>query len=384
MLRWRHALGRPWHELRDVSTIISNAVARARFSFDAYRSHFQKGFDKLRNRISGPVLCSDCFVDHGLTIEARKLGHRSRRTCRNCHSVAGAKLYQDEIEEVARRFFVYGTRIRSEFGGAPVLQFNSWHAGRPEVRFPKWLDADARLIEATLNVGLFYYGPPLWRLGEIETLNDLREPATQGTAAATLVGRFPRRMLDQGSSFYRLRKNITNGMHCDHRQYDAPPKGLAGGNRLDTLDLSVLYGSQDLEICVHECRVTKSDECYLAILQASQDLKLLDLCGEVDNDGSTPFHSLYLAVQLIFAAEEQSYHITRAIALAAKNAGLDGIIYPSYFSSLRKDRIPNIALFGHPVIDGTVKVICINRLTLETARYTMQLGPCLRPPRKGP
>jgi hypothetical protein len=67
----------------------------------------------------------------------------------------------------------------------------------------------------------------------------------------------------------------------------------------------------------------------------------------------------------------------RRIAIAAKDAGLHGVMYPSYFGPLRSDRIPNIALFGHPVDSGLVKVDCINRLTLDTARYTVQLGPCL-------
>jgi len=139
----------------------------------------------------------------------------------------------------------------------------------------------------------------------------------------------------------------------------------------------VLYGSQDLEICVHECRVTKADECYLATLRTCRDLQLLDLCGDIDNDGGTPFESLYLAVQFLFAAETHAYHVTRAIAIAAKNIGLDGVIYPSYFSSLRQDRIPNLALFGHPVEEGAIEVACINRLMLETAKYTVQLGPCM-------
>jgi hypothetical protein len=132
-----------------------------------------------------------------------------------------------------------------------------------------------------------------------------------------------------------------------------------------------------LEICVHECRVTKADECYLATIRTRENLQLLDLGGEIENDGSTPFENLYLAVQFLFAAEEHAYDMARAIAIAAKNIGLDGIIYPSYFSSLRQDRIPNLALYGHPVAEGAVEVACINRLLLETAKYTVQLGPSM-------
>jgi hypothetical protein len=353
--------------LSKVSEAFNGLKARARHSTEA-----------LRQRISGAALCSDCFVDHGLVIEARNLGHKSRRSCPNCHSANGAKLYRSDIEELARRYFVYGTRIRTEFGGAPMLQFNSWHHGEPdEVSFPNWLKEDARLIQNALSVGLFYYAPPLWRVGEIEPLANLRNPVTRGAAASALVSRFPRRLFTSGSSFYRLRSNITEGLHSKPTEYDSPPKGVGGNGRLDAPDFPVLYGSQDLEIYVHECRVTIADECYLAVLRACRDLHLLDLSADIEADGKTPFESLYLAVQFLFAAEKHSYEITRAISTAAKDAGLDGIVYPSYFSSLREERIPNLAVFGHPVAAGAVEVGCINRLILETARYKVRLGPSL-------
>ena len=185
------------------------------------------------------------------------------------------------------------------------------------------------------------------------------------------------RVFAAGNSFYRLRRDIADGAHSNQLQYDAPPTGVGGTGRFDAPGFPVLYGSQDLEICIHECRVTLADECYLATLLASRELRLLDLCAEIENDGSTPFESLHLAVQFIFAAETHSYDITRAIAVAAKEAGLDGIICPSYFSALRQEKIPNLVLFGHPISEGMVEVACINRLTLDTARYTARLGPCL-------
>jgi RES domain len=342
------------------------------------RSRLQINLYAIRQRISGPRLCSDCFLDRGLEIEARKLGHKSRRSCRNCHSVKGANLYEGDIEELARRYFVHGTWNRTEFGGASILQFNAWHHKKPEVTFPAWLERDARLIENALGVGFFYYGPPLWRLGEIQPLQELKNPASQAAAAARLVQRFPQRQLLAGSAFFRLRLDVTRGEQSEPSQYDAPPERFGGRGRLDAPDFPVLYGSQDLEICVHECRVTKADECYLATLKTVRNLRLLDLCGEVENDGSTPFESSYLAVQFLFAAETHAYNLTRAIAVAAKNIGLDGVIYPSYFSSLRQDRIPNLALYGHPIADSAVEVVCINRLMLETAKYTVQLGPCLQ------
>jgi hypothetical protein len=214
-------------------------------------------------------------------------------------------------------------------------------------------------------------------LGGIEPLKALQNVESRRSAAEDVVRRFPKRTFAKGGIFYRLRKNIEVGKACDAAQYDAPPVDHNIGGRLNDSDFPILYGSQDIEICVHECRVTKADECHLATLRNSRVLKLLDLCAEIESDGPTPFESLYLAVQFIFAAEEHSYDIARAIAKAAKDAKLDGVAYPSYFSSLRESKIPNLALFGYPIENRTVQFCCADRLHLKSARYTLGFGPCL-------
>jgi hypothetical protein len=333
--------------------------------------------ESLRTKLEGPLLCSDCFTDQGLQIEARRLGASSGRACRNCGSVSGRKLNRPAVEQLAQNFFIDGSFVRSEYGGSRVLQLTSWEPNRREVRFPSWLDRDAALIESTIELGLRYYGPATWRLGEVEPLEALRDDSTRFQAAADVVKRFPRRTLAANTTFYRLRKGIPWGQQGDAGQYDSPPAGCSSSGRLESLGLPVLYGSQDLEICVHECRITKADECHLATLRISRPLELLDLCESIDNDGSTPFESLYLAIQFIFSAEEHSYEIARAIAKAAYDAGLHGIVYPSYFSSLRGSTIPNIGLFGHPISDGKIGLVSANRLILESAEYTVGLGPCL-------
>jgi hypothetical protein len=345
--------------------------------FEMLKFRFRKNLQSLRTKFEGPLLCSDCFTDQGLQIEARKLGASSRRACKNCGSVSGHKLNRTAIEQLAQNFFVYGSFVRSEYGGARVLYLTSWNPNHRDVRFPNWLDRDAALIESTIELGFQYYGPATWRFGEIEPLEVLKDATTRSAAAADVVKRFPRCTLLANTTFYRLRKGIPWRQQSDAGQYDSPPAGCSSSGRLESPGLPLLYGSQDLEICVHECRTTKSDECHLATLRILRPLELLDLCESIDNDGPTPFESLYLAIQFIFSAEEHSYEIARAIAKAAHNAGLDGIIYPSYFSSLRGSSIPNIGLFGYPIADGKVDLVSANRLILETAEYTVRLGPCL-------
>jgi hypothetical protein len=340
------------------------------------KSRLLERLRSLRYRIQCPLLCSDCFADHGLALEARKLGKLSQRKCPNCNSCAGAKLDQHTLQDLAWNFFVSGSFIRTEYGGWSLLAINDTQPGG-QVHFPAWLDADARMIEEKLGVGIFHYGPPLWRLGEIEPLDALKNEATQQAAALDVIRRFPRRSLSVGETFYRLRKGVESERASEPTQYDTPPDGHGGAGRLDAPRFPVLYGSQDLEICVHECRVTKIDECYLATLRVAQPLNLLDLCSDISNDGETPFKSLFLAIQFVFSAENHSYNISRAIAKAAKDAGLHGIAYPSYFSSFRKDRIPNIGLFGYPIAEGCTDLLCTNRLILDTAQYGIKLGPCL-------
>jgi hypothetical protein len=114
----------------------------------------------------------------------------------------------------------------------------------------------------------------------------------------------------------------------------------------------------------------------------------------------TEFESLDLAVLMLFLASAKAYDTTRALALAVKNAGYDGLIYPSYFSVLRTGSVPfetvyglslrslegtedyerskiigNIALFGRPVADESVEVANINRLTIRKVSYELGFGP---------
>jgi hypothetical protein len=177
-----------------------------------------------------------------------------------------------------------------------------------------------------------------------------------------------------------------------------------GKGRLDSPQLPVLYCSQDIEGCIHECRVTAEDEIYVATLEPSRPLRLLDLTAKIEEGiGVTEFESLDMAVHLLFFAAEHSYEISRAIALAARNGGFDGILYPSYFSQVRSGKMPletvlgmsrrrlpggaeyanwgmfpNIALFGRPLADATTRLQCINRVVLSRVKYHLSYGPVVQ------
>ena len=103
---------------------------------------------------------------------------------------------------------------------------------------------------------------------------------------------------------------------------------------------------------------------------------------------------------MLFFAGKHSYDISRDIASYVKQAGFDGIIYPSYFSKMRTGAmpfdtvygisirkfplytdyaktqvIPNLALFDRPIQQGKVTVKCINKLFLNKVQYDVHFGP---------
>lgn len=343
------------------------------------------------------ILCSECFQNHGLKLDARYLGVNNPNPCPNCGSTSGRKLSRWILGGLTKRFFHWGTMVRCEYGAAPVVVFNEVRDTDLDPPLP-WLDTDMRLIEKTLGVGFFNYGPRLWMIGEFEALHEFTDVATRSDAVKKVLEKYPAKTLKTGELFYRIRKAPKRPSNPD--EYDSPPKGVAGKGRLDSLDLPVMYGSPDLQVCVHECRVTAEDELFVATLAPKRDLRLIDLTELIVEEGVTEFESVDLAVHMLFLAGDHSYEIARAIAKAAHSHGFDGVIYPSYFSLLRTGGMPfetvlgishrriprfaerersktiaNYAIFGRPVEDGLIEAKGINRLILNQVEYGFHFGP---------
>lgn len=346
------------------------------------------------------VLCSDCFNDQGLRLDAVQIGIQVNSVCPNCRKKTGRKLTSRLLGELTHRFFVWGTVYRCEYGAAPQIQFNKTRD--TEINPSPWLKADLHLIEKTIGVGFFHYGPRLWMIGEVEPLKALQRSSTRASIIERILADYPSLRLTTTQEFYRLRKRVKNP--GNFAEYDSPPtsvwrspplgwwrltRGRSYG-RLDSKQLSVMYGSQDLQVCIHECRVSAEDEIFVATLAPTTDLKLLDLTELLKEEDATEFESLDMAVHMLFLAGDHSYPIAREIALAARRAGYNGLVYPSYFSLLRTgampfetsfgishrridqqaDRekskiIPNLALFGRPLDEGSVALRCINKVILN-------------------
>ena len=74
---------------------------------------------------------------------------------------------------------------------------------------------------------------------------------------------------------------------------------------------------------------------FVATVCPNRPLKLLNLASLLDEKDVDEFESLDMAVHMLLLAGKHSYEITQDIAVAAKKAGFDGLVYTSYFSSIR-------------------------------------------------
>lgn len=317
-------------------------------------------------------ICSNCFKSEGLILTSIKYGKSSNSICKNCGYKDSYELNKDSLLEIAHEYFVNGSFYNTEYGGSPLIKYNEHN--ETDVSFGKYLKDDIKIFEQNLGIGFFHYGPRLFMLGEVEPLELLQNDNEADTVLNEIVDKFPTIVLGKKDFFYRLRKNPTSPHIVT--EYDSPPIEYQGDGRLDSKDISVLYGSENIEICFHECRVSLIDELYLAKMVPLKKLKILNLNAEI-RENKTEFESLQLSIHFIFRAESHSYDICRKIAKYVFNLGFDGIIFPSYFSRVKNETIPNIALFGKPIKNNAVKVESIDRVIVNKVDYGFTFGPLL-------
>ncbi|UCS92442.1 RES family NAD+ phosphorylase [Echinicola marina] len=355
-------------------------------------------FSNIKREEGNLILCSDCFHDEGLRLDAYKIGIHKDIKCQNCSSSNGRKLTRQIVRELCYRFFVRGTIERFDYGGFPLVQMNEERYNDTDIKVSKWLSEDVKLIEQAGEIGLFYYSPRFWMFGEIEPLKNLQSEVEVEKVLGRILKLYPKHILNQDHSFYRIRVNPDTPYNFP--EYDTPPKGFGSGNRLNFDGEPIMYASPDLELCIHECRATVEDELYVAKLVPSQPLKMLNLAALVSEEGVDEFTSIDLAVHFLFLAPKHAYPICSRIAQFIKEQGFDGIIFPSYFShsrtgaipfetiygmSIRRippmkkyaesQSVPNIALFGWPIKEGKVKIHSINKVIINNIKYDLSFGP---------
>ncbi len=342
------------------------------------------------------LLCSECFKNEGLRLNAWRCGSDSEEMCNNCQSNKGRNLDKDQANSLVMDFFVRGTVVRAKYGAAPMLAFNEHHAGFIETSTPKDLIDDVKLISNYLSIGIFNYGPNLWMLGENYPLESLQSDSERSVVVARIVAEYPSLTINSQSIFYRIRINPRS---IEKTEFDPPPDDILGKGRFDAPKFPVLYVSQDLEGCMHECRATMEDDIFVVSLIPNGDLRILDL-SVVYREDKSDFESLDMAVHMLFMAKSHSYPIIREIGRRARDMGYDGVQYPSYFTHIRtgarpfetvfgmsirrfpqyksyieNDTIKNIVIFGRPLRDNILSIKSINRVILRRAIYDISFGP---------
>lgn len=329
-------------------------------------------------------LCTLCFQNYGLRQEAQQLaGATIEGQCPNCLQTGGQAVDAAAAEHLMHKFFVSGS-VPPEVGGpAPLYQFNS-HRYPGEVTFATEVDSDLRRLSDFLKVGLFDYGPPLWRLGLTEHYQAFRgymddRAAIQGDQRMKLwqgiLSRCSVRTIDPGADLFRVRKGETlpPALPCE---FDAPPPGVATGGRYESEGLPVFYGADDIETCLHESRVTLSDWIALATFTPTRPLRILDLTDGIDDSSAgTPFERVDIFMRRLAFVGNKDYDLCQELAIEIHALGFDGFYFISYFAQAHHRNLRNIALFGHPVAAGKLRLVSVNRLRLASASYEYTFGP---------
>ncbi|MBI1451183.1 RES domain-containing protein [Acinetobacter chengduensis] len=235
-------------------------------------------------------------------------------------------------------------------------------------------------------------------VGEIEPLKQMQLfNGEEKEVFQRIIEEYPTVFLSEEEILYRVRKNPEENPTIT--DFDSPPLQYLGNGRLDNKENPIFYCSTDLELCLHECRVSSEDQIYVGIFKPSKLLKMLDLSVILDED-CTEFESLDLSVLMLFLASQHAYKILQKLSSFVRENGFDGIIYPSYFSMLKTGNIPfetvigisnrrikdfktyeahkivqSIALFGYPLRDNKLEVISTNKLHINTVKYDFTMAP---------
>jgi hypothetical protein len=328
-------------------------------------------------------LCSGCFKDNGLRLEAKRIGKEHTNVCPNCASSDGYALDSDCLHELQIQFFSRATAPNQYRQDVAVLgvveddpdEYDIGLVLRPETR------ADWELIRGAIGGRLWYRSPRLFYLG-ITNHFGLYGSLPKEVVRDQIVSKLRFTEIDPSTTIYRIRLNLDDQDKFDEAQYDSPPKPRRRGfGRFDNGKLPLFYGSPNLQVCIHECRVTLVDSIFVASLTPTKKLSLIDLTGNYDQpDDINPFDDLeWFFRGLMNASLPHVYRYCRRIAQTIRDmTNADGFVYNSYYTNIAGDsegKTINYALFGRPLSEGKLGITSINTVRLERIRYDYHLGP---------
>lgn len=330
-------------------------------------------------------LCTECFLNFGIKETINNIcSDEESVVCFSCGSRVGKKVTKESANDLMRDFFVIGS-IPPETGGpAPVFEFNNLNFSQ-SVTFGTNIDHDLKLLSDFLGVNLFHYGPPFWRLGYTDYYQQLKAVGPdEGEKDITkrakiwddIISRCKVVTLDSNNKIFRLRAEQYL-VQAIPEQFDTPPAEFVNKRgRYDTDDCPIFYASDDIEVCIHECRATLADCLTLGTLVPNRPLRLVDLSGSIDESSvRTEFDSVTRMLVKLAYSGKQDYDLCREFAQHINKRGFDGFLFLSYFSQAHKRELKNLALFGYPLKSGLLRLESVNRLILNYVSYEYSFGP---------
>ena len=253
--------------------------------------------------------------------------------------------------------------------------------------------ADYLLIRDLTGVGLFWYGPPLWRLGhsllreKVEARlkpDEYQWPLSVGQETTLddlwdeAITVLKPMLLEEGEKIFRARVLAKNRLNAG--EYDSPPPGFIKPCRFNDSTHQVFYGALDVETCLVELKLGPSElvrnEVTVARFALKRPLRVLNLCDIVrgDLDQSDFVERMALLSGLLFP-HERDYFMTQSFSRHIEKRGFDGIMHPSAFRYIGNVESRNLVIFGSPVKDGRLELLDINAVTVGSFSYDLRFGP---------
>src|SRR5438105_3775479 len=126
------------------------------FKFDYNKIAATQGmypyFDEEHKYEGAHLLCSACFKDEGLRLNAAKIGMENDQPCPNCGSPDGRKLTKELTRQLCYEFFVRGTIMKFPYGGFALVQMNEYRYQNSDIVVSPWLQDDVPLLEKAAEV----------------------------------------------------------------------------------------------------------------------------------------------------------------------------------------------------------------------------------------
>src|SRR6267142_3417841 len=335
------------------------------------------------------ILCSKCFKNAGISVEAEKIGCASAPECPRCGAPAGAKLTEENLLRLQDNFFIGGSRV-SAYYPSPI---GLGGAELSETQFEPNTWTDYLLIKEHTGRELFWYGPPLWRLGhsllreKVEARlkpDDYDWPLSVGQETTLeelwdeAISILKPMVLERGKRLFRARMLAKKPLKTF--EYDSPPADLVRPGRFNDSIHRVFYAAFDIDTCLLELKLGPSEivrhEVTVAQFVLKQPLRVLNLC-DIDNIGleHADFVDRMALLDGLLFPHERDYFMTQSLSRHIEKRGFEGILHPSAFKYIANREARNLTVFGAPMNDGRIELLDVNAVTIESVTYDLRFGP---------